>query len=87
MDTCRLSPKGDLEMACVIEGCLVGYGGCGGVVCWGDGGWGAVIERVVTCGVVTVLDTPRVLTEASSGTLSRLINLPWINFLVRLDSA
>ena len=78
MDTCRLSPKGYLEMmVCVIEGCLVGYGGCGG----------AVIERVVTCGVVTVLDTPRVLTEASSGTLSRLINLPWINFLVRLDSA
>ena len=62
---------------CVIEGCLVGCGGCGG----------AVIERVVTCGVVTVLDTPRVLTEASSGTLSRLINLPWINFLVRLVSA
>ena len=30
---------------------------------WGV--WGAVIERVVTCGVVTVLDTPRVLTEAS----------------------
>ena len=78
MDTCRLSPMGYLEMVCVIEGCLVGCGGgCGG----------AVIERVVTCGVVTVLDTPRVLTEASSGTLSRLINLPWINFQVRLVSA
>ena len=58
----------------------LGVGGC----VWGGG---AVIERVVTCGVVTVLDTPRVLTEASSGTLSRLINLPWINFQVRLVSA
>ena len=61
MDTCRLSPMGYLEMVCVIEGCLVGCGrrGC---VCVGGG---AVIERVVTCGVVTVLDTPRVSTEAA----------------------
>ena len=81
MDTCRLCPMGYLEIVNVIEGCLVGCGGC---VCVGGG---AVIERVVTCGVVTVLDTPRVLTEASSGTLSRLIYLPWINFQVRLVSA
>ena len=48
---------------------MVGYGGCGG----------AVIERVVTCGVVTVLDTPRVLTDARDPE-RQLINLTKIMF-------
>ena len=69
MDTCRLCPMGYLEMVCVIEGSLVGCGGCGG----------AVIERVVTCGVVTVLDTPRVLTDARDPE-RQLINLTKIKF-------
>ena len=38
-----------------------------------------MIERVVTCGVVTVLDTPRVLTDARDPE-RQLINLTKIKF-------